>query len=149
VTTERLCDDCGTVYYSSQRRSRYCSYSCNKRVEAIATEARKRGRAAHPIGRFSIFSRDGWVCYLCGTPTIRTVGERGPLAPSLDHVVPLSDPECPGHVVSNVRTTHMTCNKRKADRDFVEGDQEWYLWMLYGPDGVCVGRTVNVSWGLR
>jgi 5-methylcytosine-specific restriction endonuclease McrA len=135
VTIQRFCDDCGTIYYPVGYRSRYCSYSFNKRVEKIAIKARKRGRAASAIGRFSIFSRDGWVCYLCGTPTLRTVGEVSSLAPSLDHVVPLSDPKCPGHVASNVRTTHMTCNKRKADRDFVEGDQEWYLRMLYGLHG--------------
>lgn len=65
-----------------------------------------------------VVERYGSVCYLCGYEV--DLNSRGlPLSPrslNVDHVVPISDSECPGDILSNVRVTHYSCNIKKSGR---------------------------------
>lgn len=65
-----------------------------------------------------IIERYGSDCYLCGYEV--DLNNRGlplnPRTPNVDHVIPISDPECPGDILSNVRVTHYSCNIKKSGR---------------------------------
>ena len=53
-----------------------------------------------------IQDRDGDTCYLCNTELVD-----GHI--SVDHVIPVSAPDCPGDILSNVRLVHDICNSKK------------------------------------
>ncbi len=63
-----------------------------------------------PISKTAIFVRDNWVCGLCGDAVDRTIPWPDPMSPTLDHIVPLSHPESPGHTDTNVHLAHFFCN---------------------------------------
>lgn len=83
--------------------------------------ARKHGRPTTPgIGRKLALNRDGWVCLMpqcllenrAIDPAVRRIGQ-GTVPDDYgnrDHIVPLSNPESPGDVWSNVRAAHTRCN---------------------------------------
>lgn len=62
-----------------------------------------------------IFHRDNWLCQLCGGP-VEPPTPRSRWSASLDHIVPITAPNCPGHIRSNVQTAHLSCNARKRNR---------------------------------
>lgn len=63
-----------------------------------------------------VFIADGWMCQLCGKPIDPGSRYPDPMMPSIDHIVPLSQPDSPGHVRSNVQASHLRCNLRKGNR---------------------------------
>ena len=79
-----------------------------------------RSRATHwgveyeQVDRAAIFDRDGWVCGICSLPVDRAVAFPDPGAPTLDHVIPMS--QGGGHVASNVQLAHFYCNTAKGNR---------------------------------
>lgn len=76
-------------------------------------EARRRARKLQnswePIDPQRVFDRDGGICHLC-----RTAVE---VAPSLDHLVPLSLGG--SHTYDNVALAHTLCNVRRGVRELV------------------------------
>lgn len=60
------------------------------------------------VYRSKIFERDGWRCQLCRKPVRRTAVVPHPLAPTLDHIVPLAAGGL--HEPANVQTAHFICN---------------------------------------
>lgn len=101
------------------RRNRYQEqprYQEKAHQDAHKRRARIRSLPSETVDRSEIFDRDGWVCQLCGEGIPIVVMWPHPLSASLDHVVPLSDPECPGHLKSNVQASHLVCNLIKSDR---------------------------------
>lgn len=58
----------------------------------------------------------GTVCYLCETEVDITLPLGTPASPEIDHVHPLSRPDCPGDVLPNVRWTHKACNSSKGPK---------------------------------
>lgn len=84
--------------------------------ETLSIQARRRTQKRHPdaerIRPSVVFSRDDWVCHLCG----ETTEPDGPRArrPSMDHVVPLA--RGGEHTYDNVRCAHQVCNIRKGAR---------------------------------
>lgn len=93
----------------------YCSHECRSKAN------RKRNPQAwtnwiSTRRRRAIYERDGYICQLCGDPVDLTDDpQRGPLAPSLDHIIPRS--KGGGHESSNLRTAHRLCNALRGDRD--------------------------------
>jgi len=60
-----------------------------------------------------IAERDGWLCQLCGDPVEWDAAVPEPLAPTMDHIIPLS--RGGAHHETNVQLAHFICNCRKAD----------------------------------
>src|SRR6266436_6526689 len=64
----------------------------------------------------AIFHRDEYKCKLCGGDLDMSAGFRDSKAAEIDHIIPLSVPGSPGHVLSNVQSTHRVCNINKGAR---------------------------------
>ncbi|WP_261949456.1 HNH endonuclease [Rhodococcus sp. T9N] len=61
-----------------------------------------------------IFERDRWQCHICNTRVKRDMVVPHPLAPTIDHLIPLAAGGT--HEPANVATAHFLCNSRKGDR---------------------------------
>lgn len=74
----------------------------------------KRGRAGRPYEELKkmIYARE--VCWICGGSVRYDLGPRHPLAPSVDHLVPLS---LGGHPLDpqNAELAHYGCNSRRGN----------------------------------
>jgi 5-methylcytosine-specific restriction endonuclease McrA len=111
----RICPYCGTGLSVRERvNRRFCSAECQAKHNQGARRARRRGLPAEDIDRQEIFKRDGWRCHLCHEQIDPGLRGRHPMSASLDHVIPLSWPDSPGHVSSNVAAAHLRCNIRKG-----------------------------------
>lgn len=60
------------------------------------------------------------VCALCGKPVDFSLKYPNPLAPSIDHIVPINRGGHPSDI-SNLQLAHWTCNRQKADKLQKEG----------------------------
>lgn len=56
----------------------------------------------------------GNTCYLCAQPVDLSIQE-GPRRRNIEHLIPISHPDCPGDLLSNVRWSHSQCNLLKGD----------------------------------
>lgn len=111
----RNCGYCANEIPTTARLNKFfCSASCQNKNNQQARRARRRGLPAEDINRISIFERDCWICHLCNKAIDKTITGRHPMAASLDHIVPLADPQSPGHVESNVAASHLRCNMSKG-----------------------------------
>lgn len=112
----RKCSTCGDTF-DTWDHGIYCSKVC-KREGVYAREhsrrAKRRNSSSEKFFRKEIFERDNWRCQLCGKKTRRDVGGRHPLAPSLDHIVPIS--RGGSHTRINTQCAHLQCNFQKHSR---------------------------------
>jgi hypothetical protein len=112
------CVECGESFVMRGVRStfgyRHCSPRCGKRSERRAYRERRRARVrgGERVYRLAVFERDGWKCQLCGKQVARGEVVPHPLAPTLDHILPVSVGG--SHVLANVQTAHFICNSRKG-----------------------------------
>lgn len=103
------------------RRKAYRESSCGK-VATWERENAQRRRAlkrALPSDGYSIDDltrTHGTVCYLCETEVDINLPMGTRVSPEIDHVHPLSHPDCPGDVLPNVRWTHKACNSSKGPK---------------------------------
>lgn len=118
------CFYCGDTV-NRQVGALYCTPSCNTLANLAVRRARKRNLPAELISSFAVFERDSWVCHLCKRPVDPGLLWPGLQSPSLDHIIPISMPKCPGHVWENVALAHLGCNLSKHDRVRPED------WALY------------------
>jgi hypothetical protein len=72
------------------------------------------GAFVEDVDRTAVFLADGYRCHLCGKMTDKSKGSKHPLAPTIDHVIPLSVGG--KHERSNCRTAHFSCNSAKRNR---------------------------------
>jgi 5-methylcytosine-specific restriction endonuclease McrA len=107
-----FCPHCGATFIAPRPGHRFCSPGCRRRHRTYNRRQLQRARAGSPVGRAAIFQRDGWTCRLCGAPVDRTLRSPHPLAPSLDHIVPLSAGGT--HEPANVQLAHVVCNVAKG-----------------------------------
>ena len=105
-----------------------CSPSCaevkrrdDKREGRHRYRARKRQAFVAPVSPRAIFHRDRWCCHLCGKAIRQRDVVPAPLAPVLDHVVPLAQGGT--HEPANVRAAHYLCNSIKSDGFMPDGEQ--------------------------
>ncbi|WP_420093170.1 HNH endonuclease [Mycolicibacterium sphagni] len=117
-----ICD--GSFIYASRWR-RTCSDECAERLEENgrrAARARRRARLrdafVSSVSPIEIFKRDHYWCYLCNRRTSDDAKVPDPLAPTIDHVIPLA--KGGAHEPGNCRTACFECNVRKGDRDVNE-----------------------------
>lgn len=104
---------------------RYCSDTCIDRVarrkfrarHGRLDQARKRARfygvAYEPISRNTVLKRDGYRCQLCGVKTPARLKVPDPHAPTVDHIIPVS--QGGPHLYSNVQCACFACNVKKGD----------------------------------
>lgn len=99
----RYCEDCAVQVLREARQQ-----SKDRR------RARRTAAFVAPVYRKKIYDRDGWRCKLCGKVIKRDAVVPHPLAPTLDHIVPLA---CGGkHEPANVQCAHFRCNSLKGVR---------------------------------
>jgi hypothetical protein len=115
------CARCGDWFVHDQPSTMTCSVRCMKRQSHDRRRLRERmhGGAPGKVSRWRIFERDEWTCQICGLPTERSEKTPHPLAPTLDHVIPLAlwpGDEGAVHEDSNLQCAHFLCNSIKGDR---------------------------------
>lgn len=135
LSRKRPCLNCGTLFLSG--RDRLCSVECRKQARRRNKKAGRKARVAHghherckigglpfdpSVTRDFVFSRDGFVCMLCGAKTVN--GDRS-LAPTIGHIVPLKNPlnAKHGHTPENTCTNCAMCNGRQGNAVLIDGHQ--------------------------
>jgi endogenous inhibitor of DNA gyrase (YacG/DUF329 family) len=131
-----VCDECGQGCTTSNPRQRFCSSRCSGRDARRRRRIRQRAKGRRTEGNRiaqaqrraererdayranvsprRIYERDRWICQLCGDPVDCVAEVPSPLAPTLDHIVPLARGGT--HEPANVQLAHFLCNSRKGDR---------------------------------
>lgn len=129
VPSERLCATCGTPTTCKKRdftkRPATCLKCFNETQQTTPEQkreraanncairrARKLGTVVEKFDRKEIFERDNYVCHICDEPTDATVRHPSPLAPTIDHVIPLAKGGT--HTRDNIKTAHSRCNIAKG-----------------------------------
>lgn len=114
------CVTCGSLFATRYTVST-CSALCARIKLADARReadhrrrARRREALVQPVVRAQIYKRDRWICQLCRKKVNRTALVPHPLAPTLDHIIPLHVGGT--HEPANVWTAHFLCNAQKGDR---------------------------------
>lgn len=126
------CAECGQAFIDSRltggpNTARFCSIRCNRRASSARRRARTVAQRDGIIRRWYVLERDNFVCQLCGKKTLRSKAETlgtsnpHPLAPVLDHIVPLAHHGA--HAEHNLQCAHYLCNSLKADTTGPLGDQ--------------------------
>lgn len=116
--TRRVCNECGVDAGSYKGSSSYGQIRCSDcTVEyrrSLNRRKNQRRRGYRGYGRYTlaeIGDRDGWRCHLCGGKVNPRVQGPGGLAPSVDHLVPLSAGGSDDR--ANVAVAHADCNARR------------------------------------
>lgn len=123
------CPECSTLFvgrWHPKWPCRYCSDSCAHRSAARVYRklhgrsddhrhrARKFGVAYEPVSRCKLFERDGYRCGICGGMTDRGKKVPHPRAPTIDHIIPLS--QGGEHSYLNTQCACFRCNTLKGAR---------------------------------
>lgn len=120
VWVSASCVRCGTAFVCMWTNDlpRYCSRPCARSEGKAVRRARKYATRHVPYSRREIFERDRWRCKLCRKPVRRDAEVPDPLAPVIDHIVPLAAGEESGGVDApwNVQCAHFLCNSVKRDQ---------------------------------
>lgn len=119
------CKVCGK-HYTTWNIDVTCSPECHavrhreaRAVHKARRRARKRNAYRADVYRKDVFEADGYRCHICGKKTDSTKEAPHPMAPTIDHLIPLAKGGT--HEPINCRTAHFICNSRKGDRG--GGDQ--------------------------
>lgn len=110
---DRQCAWCADAIPREMRLdARFCSDSCNSAAHAATRKAWQRmgytKRQGPIVLRGYLGTRDGWCCGHCGLTINAGLRYPDPLAPSIDHVIPLSQGGT--HDTANLRLVHLRCN---------------------------------------
>lgn len=107
---------------------RFCSQPCRAhaaQAHHLKAKAIRRAREAAPDAESftstEIFTRDRYVCQLCGRRTLRSVHVPHLQAPTVDHIVPLS--RGGEHTRANTQCACFGCNTSKGNRVAANGEQ--------------------------
>lgn len=119
VKVDRSCSQCGCSFLTVRGRlcKRCIKRNLKKRTGKCGyTRAKLRGLPRdHSVTQMKVFERDNWTCQLCGVRIPKRFrGTNHDRAPSVDHIIPLSNPASPGHVWHNVQCVCRGCNQRKS-----------------------------------
>jgi 5-methylcytosine-specific restriction endonuclease McrA len=121
----RVCDRQFVPNTVTATLQRYCSKRCQEKNHRLKRtlylnnwgrnrEQQERAATVGKFGPIDVFERDGWNCWLCGHPTDRTQVHPQPMAPTVDHVIPIS--KGGEHSMANCRCAHSTCNVKKNNK---------------------------------
>ena len=117
----RICIECSNVF-DAGKWQRTCSTECRDAVSRrgirkskAARRARESSATIKVFDPIAVLERDRWTCKLCGARTPRTIrGTTDPMAPELDHVVPLSVGG--EHSMENTQCACRRCNIAKGSK---------------------------------
>jgi hypothetical protein len=110
----QICNWCGVLFTRRQDTIARVAQCCGQRCSQAAARKRRkaqrksRQRGGHQIGLAALCRRDGWRCHLCGRRVRSTMDFNHDLAPSIDHLIPLSAGG--QHRWENVALAHRCCN---------------------------------------
>lgn len=126
--SNRQCPECFEQFAPDSVGKLYCDSTCAGRAsrrreraagtrsgETHRSRARRFGRKYEPVRPLTVFERDRWRCRLCGKKVPKDKVAPHPLAPTLDHIIPMSRPGG-DHVYANVQLAHFLCNSKKGAR---------------------------------
>jgi HNH endonuclease len=123
------CEWCNSLYVPARLNQRTCSAVCATVLNSSEQSAKRRTYLAslpyEDINYRSVFNRDSWICHICKRFVNSDLTWPDLNSASLDHIIPLSVPGSPGHVMANVALAHLRCNMSKNYR--VRGED----WQLY------------------
>jgi predicted nucleic acid-binding Zn ribbon protein len=108
------CACCNDWFIHDLPQTATCSPKCQRRMAKARRRALKKAAFVAPVSPRKIFDRDSWTCRLCRKPVLRSAVAPHPLAPTVDHIVPLDAGGT--HEPSNVQCAHFLCNSRKGNR---------------------------------
>ena len=78
------------------------------------TDREKGNRGAYEAARLKIL-RTQTICGICGKPVDFSYKNPHPLAPTVDHIVPVTKGGHPSDI-SNLQLAHRCCNRQKSDK---------------------------------
>lgn len=119
------CFYCGGSVNRKYIGALYCSPRCNTLSNVTVRRVRLLNLPTEPISCYAVFERDHWICHLCGNAVSSSVLWPALGSPSLDHIIPVSVPGCPGHVWENVALAHLGCNMTKHNR---VSEHDWLFY---------------------
>ncbi len=89
----------------------YSEHPEKRRIKRRRYRALKWGVGHSTYRANYIFTRDDWVCQICGRKINRRLKHPNPLSASVDHIIPLSKGGDDSPV--NVQASHLRCNVGK------------------------------------
>jgi 5-methylcytosine-specific restriction endonuclease McrA len=107
------CAECGSAFVCNQPMQVVCTQRCGTKRAGARYDMRKRSQRVEDVWRSKVYERDHWHCQLCNKPVRRDKPVPHPLAPTLDHIVPLA--RGGEHSYANVQLAHFICNAVKSD----------------------------------
>lgn len=87
------------------------------------SRADKKGahRANYERNKKRIFATQN-TCGICGHPVDFSLKPPHPMAPTLDHIIPVSKGGHPSDI-DNLQLSHWTCNRQKSDKIFKQSHE--------------------------
>lgn len=122
-----VCKCCGSMFFKTGRRTKYCSDECMKKTLNAKTKDKRIRRIKgvvidSDITLEKLYKRDNGICHICGgicdwdDCDIREGGTfvANNNYPSIDHIVPLTKGGL--HSWLNIKLAHRVCNTKKGNR---------------------------------
>ncbi len=109
------CKWCGAGFHrrGDETRRVFCSIRCGNRWVETQRRQRLRGAFVEAVSIGNLIERDKGICGLCGEHVIVNARVPHPLAPTIDHIYPIS--KGGKHMMGNVQLAHFRCNALKSD----------------------------------
>jgi 5-methylcytosine-specific restriction endonuclease McrA len=63
------------------------------------------------------------ICGICGKPVDKSIKVPNPMAPTIDHIIPVAKGGHPSDI-ENLQLAHWTCNRQKSDKIFKTSKEE-------------------------
>ena len=81
-------------------------------------------RAAYEKNKKRILATQN-ICGICGRPVDLSLKTGDPMAPCIDHIIPVSKGGHPSDI-ENLQLAHWTCNRLKSDKLFKNQEKKEY-----------------------
>lgn len=108
---------------------RFAEYQVQQHGKMVDAESAKYRRVAvsrgDRIDPLVIYERDKYRCHICGHEVAMAKRHPHPLAPTIDHVVPLRRGGT--HTMDNVKCAHSLCNCVKSDKEKIDPHRFYHL----------------------
>jgi 5-methylcytosine-specific restriction endonuclease McrA len=112
---EKECEWCGSKFsgISHMGKRYFCSSRCGQKATRRKHDGAKRAQFVEPVSIGYLIARDAGRCQLCGRAVRTDCQVPHPLAPTMDHIVPLAGGG--DHSKANTQLAHFQCNSVKSN----------------------------------